>query len=84
VAAPRGEIDEIVRAYWDAGIRHIVAFARRHAGHERAPIAPIPMVTVPPPELIAGIKKVAPFEVSVSFIPSVIRIRPATAMTSNC
>jgi methylenetetrahydrofolate reductase (NADPH) len=25
VAASRGEIDDIVRAYWDAGIRHIVA-----------------------------------------------------------
>src|ERR1700753_2187959 len=25
VAASKGEIDDIVRAYWDAGIRHIVA-----------------------------------------------------------
>ena len=25
VGASRGEIDDIVRAYWDAGIRHIVA-----------------------------------------------------------
>ena len=25
VGAPRGEIDDVVRGYWDAGIRHIVA-----------------------------------------------------------
>jgi methylenetetrahydrofolate reductase (NADPH) len=25
VAAPRGEIGDIVRGYWEAGIRHIVA-----------------------------------------------------------
>lgn len=68
VAAPRGEIDDIVRAYWDAGIRHIVALRgdmpdmqgvyRHHSDGYRST-----------PELIAGIKKIAPFEVSVSFYP---------------
>jgi methylenetetrahydrofolate reductase (NADPH) len=34
VAASRGEIDDIVRAYWDAGIRHIVALRGDMPGME--------------------------------------------------
>jgi methylenetetrahydrofolate reductase (NADPH) len=68
VGASKGEIDDIVRAYWDAGIRHIVALRgdmpgmegpyRAHAGGYQST-----------PELIAGIRKIADFEVSVSFYP---------------
>jgi methylenetetrahydrofolate reductase (NADPH) len=68
VGASKGEIDDIVCAYWDAGIRHIVALRgdmpgmegpyRAHAGGYQST-----------PELIAGIRKIADFEVSVSFYP---------------
>ena len=34
VAAPAGEIDDIVRAYWDAGIKHIVALRGDMPGME--------------------------------------------------
>jgi methylenetetrahydrofolate reductase (NADPH) len=68
VGHARGEIDDIVRAYWDAGIKHIVALrgdmpgmANRYQAH--------PDGYQSTPELIAGIQKVAPFEVSVSFYP---------------
>ena len=68
VGHARGEIDDIVRAYWDAGIRHIVALRgdmpnmtgtyRAHAdGYQSTP------------ELIAGIRRIGDFEVSVSFYP---------------
>jgi len=68
VAASRGEIDDIVRAYWDAGIRHIVALRGDMPGMD-GPYRPHPDGYQSTPELIAGIKKIAPFEVSVSFYP---------------
>jgi methylenetetrahydrofolate reductase (NADPH) len=68
VGAPRGEIDDIVRAYWEAGIRHIVALRGDMPGMS-GPYCQHPEGYASTPELIAGIKKIAPFEVSVSFYP---------------
>jgi len=68
VAASKAEIDEIVQGYWDAGIRHIVALRGDMPGIE-GPYCPHPDGYASTPELIAGIKKIAPFEVSVSFYP---------------
>src|ERR1700742_2414498 len=68
VGASRGEIDDIVRAYWDAGIRHIVALRGDMPGMD-GPYRPHADGYQSTPELIAGIKRVAPFEVSVSFYP---------------
>jgi methylenetetrahydrofolate reductase (NADPH) len=68
VGASRGEIDDIVRAYWDAGIRHIVALRGDMPGMS-GPYAAHPEGYRSTPELIAGIKKIAAFEVSVSFYP---------------
>ncbi len=68
MAAPKGEIDDIVRGYWDAGIRHIVALRGDMPGMD-GPYCPHPDGYQSTPELIAGIRKVAPFEVSVSFYP---------------
>ena len=68
VAASRGEIDDIVRAYWDAGIRHIVALRGDMPGMS-GPYQPHPQGYQSTPELIAGIQRIAPFEVSVSFYP---------------
>ena len=68
VAASRGEIDDIVRAYWDAGIRHIVALRGDMPGMS-GPYQPHPQGYQSTPELISGIRKIAPFEVSVSFYP---------------
>ena len=68
VAAPRGEIDDIVRAYWDAGIRHIVAL-RGDMPDMTGTYCPHPDGYRSTPELIAGIRKIAPFEISVSFYP---------------
>jgi methylenetetrahydrofolate reductase (NADPH) len=68
VGAPRGEIDEIVQAYWDAGIRHIVALRGDMPGMS-GPYTQHPDGYASTPELIEGIRKIASFEVSVSFYP---------------
>lgn len=68
VAASRWEIDDVVRGYWDAGIRHIVALRgdmTESGAHYRAHNSGYQSTA----ELIAGIKRIAPFEVSVSAYP---------------
>ena len=69
VAATKGEVDEVVRAYHEAGVRHIVAlrgdpadgvgtaYAAHPGGYERSC------------DLVAGIKRIGDFEVSVSAYP---------------
>ncbi len=68
VGASRDEIDGIVRAYWDAGVRHVVAL-RGDMPEAGAGYCPHPSGYQSTPELIAGIKAVAPFEISVSCYP---------------
>ena len=68
VAASRWEIDDVVRGYWDAGIRHIVALRgdmTEPCGRYRAHNSGYQSTA----ELVAGIKRIAPFEVSVSAYP---------------
>jgi methylenetetrahydrofolate reductase (NADPH) len=68
VEASRGEIDDIARAYWDAGIRHIVAL-RGDPPEPGKGFAPHPDGYANAAELVAGLKKVAPFEISVACYP---------------
>jgi len=68
VGHARGEVDDIVRGYWDAGIKHIVALRGDMPGMNGF-YQPHPDGYQSTPDLIAGIKKIAPFEVSVSFYP---------------
>ena len=68
VASPRCEIDEIVQRYWDAGVRHIVAL-RGDMPNMDGPYCPHPEGYASTPELIAGIRHLAPFEISVSAYP---------------
>jgi len=70
VAASRGEIDDIARAYWDAGVRHLVALrgdpptlGERYEAH--------PDGYQNAAELVAGLKKVAPFDISVAAYPEI-------------
>lgn len=68
VDASRGEIEDVARAYWDIGVRHIVAlrgdppvagarFENRSDGYSCAA------------DLVAGLKAIAPFELSVAAYP---------------
>ncbi|HTW35568.1 MAG TPA: methylenetetrahydrofolate reductase [NAD(P)H] [Rhizomicrobium sp.] len=68
VGASRAEVDEVVHRYWDAGIRHIVAL-RGDMPELGAPYAPHRSGYQSTPELIAGIRQIAPFEISVSCYP---------------
>jgi methylenetetrahydrofolate reductase (NADPH) len=68
VAHPRREIDEIVEGYWKAGVRHIVAL-RGDMPNMDGPYCAHPVGYASTPELIAGIRKIAPFEISVSAYP---------------
>ena len=68
VEASRGEIDDVARAYWDAGIRHVVAL-RGDPPEPGKPFAPHPEGYANAAELVAGLKKVAPFEISVAAYP---------------
>ncbi len=67
VGASRGEVDDVARQYWDAGVRHIVALRGD---------APAGQAHVPHPDgyayaadLVAGLRRVAPFEISVAAYP---------------
>jgi methylenetetrahydrofolate reductase (NADPH) len=69
VAATKEEVDSVVRSYWDAGVRHVVAL-------RGDPVAGIGTAYEPHPggyqqacDLVAGIKAIGDFEVSVSAYP---------------
>ena len=70
VGATTDEIDDIARSYWDAGVKHIVAL-RGDApdGHSR--YTPHPGGYANAVELIAGLKQIADFEISVAAYPEV-------------
>jgi methylenetetrahydrofolate reductase (NADPH) len=68
VGAAREEIDAVARAYWNAGVRHIVAL-RGDMPAVGAPYEPHPSGYQSTPELVTGITRIAPFEVSVSCYP---------------
>ncbi|GAA4028057.1 methylenetetrahydrofolate reductase [NAD(P)H] [Sphingomonas rosea] len=70
VDASRGEIDDIARSYWDAGVRHIVAL-RGDPPEEGRDYQPHPDGYADAAALVAGLKKVAPFEISVACYPEV-------------
>ncbi|MDG1858136.1 MAG: methylenetetrahydrofolate reductase [NAD(P)H], partial [Emcibacteraceae bacterium] len=68
VGATKGEVDDVARAYWEAGVRHIVALRgdmpkigeayRPHdGGYENAA------------DLVAGLKKIGDFDISVGAYP---------------
>ncbi|MBK7251230.1 MAG: methylenetetrahydrofolate reductase [Gammaproteobacteria bacterium] len=68
VGAPRGEILEIARGYWAQGIRHIVALrGDPPQGAER--YEPHPGGFAYAADLVAGLKGVADFDISVAAYP---------------
>jgi methylenetetrahydrofolate reductase (NADPH) len=68
VASPREEIDEIVKGYWDAGVKHIVAL-RGDMPDMSGTYTPHTQGYASTPELIEGIRKIADFDISVSCYP---------------
>jgi len=70
VGASRDEIDSIAKSYWDAGVRHIVAL-RGDPPEAGQAYRPHPGGYANAAELVAGLKSVAPFEISVAAYPEV-------------
>ncbi len=78
VGATRGEIDEIARQYWDLGVRHIVAL-RGDPPKGSAGYTPHPQGYAYAADLVAGLKRVADFDVSVAAYPEVHPEAPSAA-----
>jgi methylenetetrahydrofolate reductase (NADPH) len=70
VGASKGEIEAIARDYWDLGVRNIVAL-RGDASEPGAKYEPHPEGFRDACELVAGLKAVAPFDISVAAYPEV-------------
>jgi len=67
VAASRDEVDKVVHDYWDVGVRHIVALrGDAQDGNGWAPHADGYTTST---ALVAGIRRIADFEISVSAYP---------------
>jgi methylenetetrahydrofolate reductase (NADPH) len=67
VGASRDEVDEVARRYWEAGVRHIVALRGDAPAGET--YAPHPQGYAYAADLVAGLKNVADFEITVAAYP---------------
>jgi methylenetetrahydrofolate reductase (NADPH) len=68
VAASREDVDRVARDYWDAGVRHIVAL-RGDMPDVKSKFVAHPEGYQNAADLVAGLAKVAPFEISVAAYP---------------
>lgn len=69
VDATRDEVDAVARAYWAAGVRHIVALRGDPAGGVGSKFEPHPEGYRNAADLVTGLKKIANFEISVAGYP---------------
>ncbi len=68
VDASRDQVDRVAREYWDMGVRHIVALrGDQPAGAER--YEPHPEGYAYAADLVEGLRRIAPFEISVAAYP---------------
>jgi len=68
VDASKAEIRDVAEAYWQAGVRHIVAL-RGDAGEPGAPFVAHPEGYASAADLVRGLKDIADFEISVAAYP---------------
>jgi methylenetetrahydrofolate reductase (NADPH) len=69
VDATKEEVDAVARSYWDAGVRHIVALRGDPARGAGTKYEPHPGGYINAADLVAGLKKIANFEISVAGYP---------------
>jgi methylenetetrahydrofolate reductase (NADPH) len=69
VAATTNEVDDVIRSYWQAGVRHIVALRGDPVGGLGTVYMPHEGGYAQTSDLVAGIKRIGNFEVSVSAYP---------------
>ncbi|MCW8086223.1 methylenetetrahydrofolate reductase [NAD(P)H] [Sabulicella glaciei] len=68
VGATREEVDEVARAYWDAGVRHIVAL-RGDPPAGAAGYEPHPGGYAQAEDLVRGLRRIGDFDISVGAYP---------------
>jgi methylenetetrahydrofolate reductase (NADPH) len=69
VAATKEEVDAVARAYWDVGVRHIVALRGDPLGGPGTKYEPHPGGYINAADLVKGLKRIAGFEISVAGYP---------------
>ncbi len=67
VGATRGAVDDVARRYWEAGVKHIVALRGDPPGGEA--YTPYPGGYAFAADLVAGLRRVADFEITVAAYP---------------
>jgi methylenetetrahydrofolate reductase (NADPH) len=70
IGAPRNEILEIARGYWEQGVRHLVAL-RGDLPHGTTAYEPHPGGFAYACDLVAALSRLAPFDISVAAYPEV-------------
>jgi methylenetetrahydrofolate reductase (NADPH) len=69
VSAARAEVDAVAQSYWDAGVRHVVALRGDPPGGLGERYEPYPGGYAFADTLVAGLKRIGDFEVSVAAFP---------------
>lgn len=69
VGASRGEVDQVLRDYWNAGVRHIVALRGDPPGGVNEAFEPHPEGYANAAALVEGARRVGAFDVSVAVHP---------------
>jgi methylenetetrahydrofolate reductase (NADPH) len=70
IGASRHDVDHVAQRYWDAGIRHVVALRGDPPAGEGA-YQPVRGGYARAAELVAGLKRIADFEISVAAYPEI-------------
>ena len=70
IGASQGEIDDIAREYWDMGVRHLVAL-RGDPPKDVQQYTPYPGGYAYASDLVAGLKRIADFDIAVAAYPEV-------------
>ena len=69
VQATKGEVDDVARAYWQAGVRHVVALRGDPPAGPGSAYAPHPDGYRNAADLVAGLRRLANFDISVAAYP---------------
>jgi methylenetetrahydrofolate reductase (NADPH) len=77
VGSSRAEVDELVKTYWNLGIKHIVAL--RGDAPNGGTYIPHPQGYAYAADLVAGIKKIGDFDISVAAFPDKHPTSPSLA-----
>ena len=84
VAATREDVNAVLRDYWAAGVKHIVALRGDPPAGPGEPYTPHPGGYANAAELAQGARKIAPFEITVGCYPESTPTHHRCRQTSTC